>query len=560
MASKRVRHQLIGAGALGAAAALLVAACSSGGGSSTPSATATTAPKSGVATGTLMGAMSSGAIDSMDPNRWYFAVTWGLANAMCTTLVRYADQPGTAGTSLVPGTANLPVVSDNGLQYTFTLRPGARFSDGQPITPNDIKYTFMRLMAPAVDTGTGVYFTNVVGAAAYMAGTSKVVPGITTTANTVTFHLTSPDGAFLYKAALPTTCPVPTGTPMKPIETGALEEKYASGPFKLQSYSPARQVVMVFNKEYDQSLGVRGHVAKIIFAIGDQSSQAVLQIQAGQLDFQTSNLGTADIIKLSSNAALQGQIHISPRPSLTYIFLNNQVPPLNNLDVRKAINYAVNRTEILKQWGGPLAGAPSDQIIPPGQSDYKQYTIYPNTPNIAMAKKLMQESGVKTPVTLVLRTQNDTPGFIPMAEVIQANLKVIGINVQIVGTPNSVNSGYIVNYKDKVPMGIEPWSLDFPDGEAIINTGLDPQTPDALANMARFSDAAFIAPFNSAVGLQGAARQAAYEALDQQIMSEQAPYAPLLNPKWYDFVSARLGGYVYSEAMDAINYNTLYIK
>ena len=160
----------------------------------------------------------------------------------------------------------------------------------------------------------------------------------------------------------------------------------------------------------------------------------------------------------------------------------------------------------------------------------------------------------------MLRTQNDTPGFIPMAEVIQANLKAIGINVQIVGTPNSVNSSYIVNYKAKVPMGIEPWSLDFPDGEAIINTGLDPQTPDALANMARFSDPTFVSPFNKAVVLQGAARQAAYEALDEQIMSQQAPYAPLLNPKWYDFVSSRLGGYVYSEAMDAINYNTLYAK
>ena len=560
MAKKRTRRQLTGLGALGAAAALLLAACSSSSSGSSSPSTGTGAPKPGVAAGTLMGAMSSGAIDSLDPNRWYFAVTWGLANALCTTLVRYADKPGTAGTTLVPGTANLPVVSDNGLQYTFTLRPGARFSDGQPITPNDIKYTFMRLMAPAVDSGTGVYFTNLLGAAAFMAGKSKVVPGITTTANTVTFHLTSPDGAFVYKAALPTTCPVPAGTPMKPIENGSLEEKYASGPFKLQSYSPARQIVLVFNKNYDQALGERGHVAKIVFAIGDQSTQAVLQIQAGQLDFQTSNLGTADIIKLSTNKALQGQIHISPRPSLTYIFLNNQVPPLNNLDVRKAINFAVNRTQILKQWGGPLAGSPSDQIIPPGQSDYKSYTIYPNTPNVAEAKKLMTESGVKTPITLALRTQNDTPGFIPMAEVIQANLKVIGINVQIVGTPNSVNSSFIVNYKDKVPMGIEPWSLDFPDGEAIINTGLDPATPDALANMARFSAKSFIAPFNNVVAQQGAARQAAYETLDQQIMSQQAPYAPLLNPKWYDFVSTRIGGYVYSEAMDAINYNTLYIK
>jgi ABC-type transport system substrate-binding protein len=556
------RLRWAGGGALAATTAVLLAACGSSGGSTSGAASSPAAATgaTGAASGTLTGAMSSGAIDSMDPNRWYFAVTWGLSNALCTPLVRYADASGTAGTAVVPGIASLPAISKNGLKYTFTLRKGARFSDGQPITPADVKYTYMRLMNPAVDTGTGGYFTNVVGAAAYLAGSSKTLPGITTTATTVTFTLTAPDGAFLYKTALPTSCPVPAGTPMKPIENGSLEEKYASGPFKLQSYSPGRQIVMVYNKEYDQALGARGHVAKIVFSIGVQSTQAVLQIQAGQLDFQTSNLATADILKLSHNAALQGQVHTSARPSLTYIFLNEQVPPLNNVDVRKAINYAVDRTAILAQWGGPLAGAPSDQIIPAGQADYKQYSIYPNTPNLAQAKKLMAASGVKTPVTLVLRCQNDAPGFINMAEVIQANLKAIGINVKIVGSPNSVNSSIITNYKSKTAMGIEPWSLDFPDGEAIVNTGLDPTQPDNPANMARFGDATFDQPFATAAAALGAARVTDYENLDQQLMAQQAPYAPLFNPKWYDFVSTRVGGYVYSEAMDAINYNTLYVK
>ncbi len=554
------RLRWAGGGALAATTAVLLAACGSSGGSTSGAASSPATGATGAPTGTLTGAMSSGAIDSMDPNRWYFAVTWGLSNALCTPLVRYADASGTAGTAVVPGIASLPKISKNGLQYTFTLRQGARFSDGQAITPADVKYTFMRLMNPAVDTGTGGYFTNVVGAPAYLAGSSKTLPGITTTATTVTFTLTAPDGAFLYKTALPTSCPVPAGTPMKPIETGALEEKYASGPFKLQSYSPGRQIVMVYNKEYDQALGARGHVAKIVFSIGVQSTQAVLQIQAGQLDFQTSNLATADILKLSHNAALQGQVHTSARPSLTYIFLNEQVPPLNNVDVRKAINYAVDRTAILAQWGGPLAGAPSDQIIPAGQADYKQYSIYPNTPDLAQAKKLMAASGVKTPVTLVLRCQNDAPGFINMAEVIQANLKAIGINVKIVGSPNSVNSSIITNYKSKTAMGIEPWSLDFPDGEAIVNTGLDPTQPDNPANMARFGDAAFDQSFATAAAALGTARVTDYENLDQQLMAQQAPYAPLFNPKWYDFVSTRVGGYVYSEAMDAINYNTLYVK
>jgi peptide/nickel transport system substrate-binding protein len=567
MATKGMTARRAGGAVLATAVAVALAACgssggssSSGGGGSSSSPPASSAAASGAPAGALAAAMSSGAIDTMDPNRWYFAVTWGLANAMCTTLVRYADQPGAAGTALVPGTAGMPAVSSNGLTYTFTMRSGAKFSNGQPITPKDIKYTFMRLMNPAIDTGTGFYFTSVVGAPAYLNGKSKTLPGITTTANTVTFHLTAPDGAFLYKIALPTTCPVPVGTVMKPQESGTLEENYASGPFKLQTYAPGRQIVLVFNKNYDQALGARGHVAKITFSIGVQSTQAVLQIQANQLDFQTSNLATADILKVSHNATLQSQVHVSARPSLTYIFLNAQVPPLNNVNVRKAINFAINRTQIEEQWGGPLAGTPSDQIIPAGQTDYQKYTVYPNTANLAEAKKLMAASGVKTPVTLALRTQNDTPGFINMAEVIQSNLKPIGINVKIEGTPNSVNSGFITNYKSKTAMGIEPWSLDFPDGEAIINTGLDPTQPDAPANMARFSDTSFVSPFAKAIAAQGAARVAAYKALDKSIMSQQAPYAPIFNPRWYDFVSARLGGYVYSEAMDAINYNTLTVK
>jgi peptide/nickel transport system substrate-binding protein len=548
------RHLRAGIVAVTAAAALGLAACSS----STTTATTSSSggpPKPGVAVGTLTGAMASGAIDTLDPNRWYFAVTWGLANALCTTLVRYAD---TEAVKIVPGIANLPVVTDNGLDWTYTLRPGARFSDGQPITPADIKYTYMRLMNPAINTGTGEYFNNVIGAPAYLLGKSNTIPGITTTANSISFHLSAPDGAFLYKSALPTTCPVPVGTPMKPIVNGSLEGKYASGPFKIQSYEPSRQLVLVFNKNYDQSLGVRGHVAKIVFTIGDAATEATLQIMAGQLDFDTSNLATADIIKISTDPALASQVHISPEQAITYLFMNYQVPPFNNVDVRKAINYAINREAILAQWGGPLAGTVTDQIVPIGLPSYKGYTIYPNTPDLAMAMKLMKESGVKTPFTTQLRTQNDAPGFINMAQVIQSSLKAIGINVQIVGSPNSVNYSYISNPSAHVPMGIQPWGLDFPDPEAVLNAQVDPATPDQPAQMSRWTDPTFIPLFNDDIGLTGTARNAAYANLDYEVMSQQAPIAPIFDPRWYDFVSKRLGGYVFSYG--SIDYNTLYIK
>jgi len=177
-----------------------------------------------------------------------------------------------------------------------------------------------------------------------------------------------------------------------------------------------------------------------------------------------------------------------------------------------------------------------------------------------MAKKLMSESGVKLPISLALRCQNDAPGFMNMAAVIQSNLRAIGINITIEGTPNSVNSSYISNPKSHTPMGIEPWSADFPDAEAIINTGLDPATPNFAANFSHFGVASFVPQFVAAGAALGATRVKLYQELDYNLMAQQAPYAPLFNPRWYDFVSTRLGGYVYSQALDAINYNTLYIK
>ncbi len=115
------RSPLRGPLTLAAALAVLLAACSSASSvSSSPSSSSTAKP--GAASGTLTAAMSSGAIDTMDPNRWYFAVTWGLANAMCTTLVRYADQPGAAGTQLIARHGEHAGDQQRRPDYTFTLR------------------------------------------------------------------------------------------------------------------------------------------------------------------------------------------------------------------------------------------------------------------------------------------------------------------------------------------------------------------------------------------------------------------------------------------------------
>ena len=114
-------------------------------------------------TGEIKVGMAKGDIDTLDPNRWYFAATWGLANGLCTTLVRYDDKAGDDGVKIVPGLADMPTVSADGLPVHVQAQATAKFANGDPITPDDIKYTFERLMAPDVDTGTGGYFFALAG-------------------------------------------------------------------------------------------------------------------------------------------------------------------------------------------------------------------------------------------------------------------------------------------------------------------------------------------------------------------------------------------------------------
>lgn len=156
--------------------------------------------------------------------------------------------------------------------------------------------------------------------------------------------------------------------------------------------------------------------------------------------------------------------------------------------------------------------------------------------------------------------RSDAAGFVPAAESVQAALASIGITAAIKSAPDSVNSPINSNYKSKVPMGITEFSMDFPDGESFINVLLDPRTPQSPGNYARFNDTSFDAAYNHVMALAGTARAQGYVALDKSIMTTAAPWAPLLTPIRFDFVSARVRGYVYSRALDAFNYNTLGVK
>jgi peptide/nickel transport system substrate-binding protein len=551
---------------LTAAIILCFALAACGGGSSATSAngsgsgatggTVTTAAKG--THGQLTVGVTQGDIDNLDPQHWYFAFTWALSNGLCTPLLHFGDGAGQNSVTLVPGLADLPRASDGGKQYTFTLRP-AKFADGQTVTGADIKYTAERMLTPALDAGWGPFYYNIIGAQAYEDGKAKSIAGITDTPNSVTFHLSTPDGSFPYDWATPNTCPVAVGTPLKVISNGSLLSKYATGPYKLASYTPERSMVWVRNPNYDAaSLGARGHLDKLVFNIGVAPSQAALDIKAGTLDLYASFFNPADVAQLSADPTLKSQVIVSHRPANMYLWLNNTVPPFNNVDVRKAVNYAINREEAVKAYGGPSVATPASQTLTPAIPGFRFENFYPNTPDLAKAKALMAASGVKTPINTYMWTRNDAGGFVPTAEIIQASLKPIGINVQIKAAPDAVSSPIYHAVKTRVPMSMSMQSPEYPDGEGIINANFNPLNPDNLNDPSRYHDTSFAGVFARDAAMPfGPARAQAYMALDKQMMLTDPPVAIILDSNRFDFVSSRVRGYVYQEALDGINYDDL---
>ena len=144
------RGRWVGAAMLGGA--VLLAGCSSTGGTPAASGSPSLTGGSGaaVAGGTAVLGLPSGGIDHLEPTLWYYATSWQVAFATCTPLLSFPDQAGNPGDQVVGGIADLPVMSDGGKTYTFTLRSGITFSNGSPITAEDVRYTWLRMLSPAL--------------------------------------------------------------------------------------------------------------------------------------------------------------------------------------------------------------------------------------------------------------------------------------------------------------------------------------------------------------------------------------------------------------------------
>jgi YVTN family beta-propeller protein len=508
------------------------------------------APSRGGSGGGMLRIVSGSDVDYMDPALADSGLALRLMYATCASLLNYPDRAGAAGSQLVPEVAQaLPTRSADGKTYTFTIRPGFRFSppSDQPVTAQTFKYTIERTLNPKTKSIFAQFLGDVVGADAYMAGKARGISGVIADGNKLIVRLRAPEPDFLSRIALTGFCPVPTDTPINPAGEPTVP---SAGPYYVASYTPGQGVVLLRNPNYH---GKRPHhFARIELTVGVAAGRAVSEIEAGTADYASLDADsynvTPGIAALDSRVAAgfgpgskaaaggREQYFVNPDLQVDFFYLNTHRPLFSDVRVRQAVNYAINRQALAAIGSGfeALPDTPNDNYLPPGMPGYRAAHVYPLTPDLAKARQLIRAAHAAGR-TAVLWTFDIFPAP-EQAQLVKDDLARIGLNVQIQTFPSTPYFARLDTPGEPFDLAYSGWVDDYPDPDDFLNALLDDS-----ANGPTFDDPRAQQQLAAAARLTGPQRYLTYGALDLDLARNAAPLAAFGNVSSHDFFSARIG-------------------
>jgi len=542
------------------ALAVAAAGCgSSGGSSSAPSSSSSSsAPASSSQSGGTFTILANSAFGVADPAQNYTLQEWQLLIDTHDGLVTFQKVGGVAGTKIVPDLATaIPQPTDGGKTYTFHLRSGIEFSNGQPLQASDFVRTFERQFTVPGPTS---FYSGIVGADKCKPKKCDLTKGVVAdnSANTLTIHLTAPDAEFLDKLALPFAMAVPGNTSFKLTGNNVPP---GTGPYMWKSYDPNKEAVLVRNphfKVWSAAAQPAGKPDSIVEKYGLPITEEVTQVENSQAD----EVFDGDIIPPDRLSELNGakfasQVHVNPLTADWYMALNTKTPPFNNLKARQAINFAADRNAYVKIGGGSALAVPTCQILPPNFPGYSPYCPYTSGSDhtkwagtdIAKAKQLVQQSGTAGMKVVVNSATDDTSKA--LAQQMVSDLDKIGYKASTQLLTGSVQYPYVQNSDNNKKWNVawSAWYQDYPTPSDFLNVllgcGSIHPSSDASPNIAEFCDQKIQAQMTKASTLGVTDLTAAnklWGQVDHEI-TDLAPWVDLYNPKQIDFLSSRVKGY-----------------
>jgi ABC-type transport system substrate-binding protein/DNA-binding SARP family transcriptional activator len=492
-------------------------------------------------------------IDAVDPAIYDIAFNPQFTGLAYDALVNFQQSPGAAGLRLVPDLAvSIPPPTDGGRTYAFRIRPGIRYSDGQPLRAGDFRRGIERLFRLG-SIGIPTY-GDLVGARECERDprTCNLANGIVTNnvVGTVTFHFTAPDPEFLFQLTEEGfSAPIPPGTPDH--ETGQRAVP-GTGPYQIVTVTPTeiRFVRNPYFREWSHAAQPAGNPNAIVWRTMPSTQAGVSAIDQGRADWLSGQVPLAQYHRLEfQNPA---ELHSNPVFSVEFLPLNTHLPPFNNLLARQALNYAINRATIAELYGGPSFATPTCQPIAPGLPGYRPYcpyTLHPHAdgawsaPNMARARQLVAESGTTGDRVQVVGSPDE--GFIPPTTpaYVAGVLRALGYRVRLRLLPlASITQRMWNSFQISVD---GDWTANWPDPSAYIPAFF---SCDGANSNGYYCDPALDREMRHAELLEPTdppESRALWETIDRQL-TDNALWVPTVTFRDIEITSSRLHNYEYN--------------
>lgn len=452
-------------------------------------------------------------------------------------LTTWDIQPGKEGKVVADLATDTGEVSKDGKSWTYTLKDGLKYEDGTPITSADIKYGIERSFSTELSGGLSYHKGLLEGGDEYKGPfTGKELDSIETPdAKTIIFHLNTTFGDWPWIASMPAFSPVPKAKD-NPGKYGL--DPIASGPYKVESNKSGAEAVLVRNDNWDEKTDpVRtAGPDSVVFKLGQDASVTAQALISDSGDakngFSASFVPASQLAQVQSDPSAKSRLVTSGPGALAYLAMNTTHTGLDNIKVRQAINYAVDKNTYRIAAGGEIAGDFASTLITPGIPGRVDYDLYKSEPSgdVARAKSLLEESGVKLG-TLKLLTQNDATS-VAKAESILESLGRVGITVKIKSVDANTYSADATDAKGDYDLTLGSWQPDFPSANGNIQPLFDSsQIGGGNYNISRYSNKDVDALIKKATEtIDPVQAQKIWAEADQRIM-EDAPIVPLLDTR-----------------------------
>jgi peptide/nickel transport system substrate-binding protein len=428
--------------------------------------------------------------------------------------------------------------SDNGATWTFTLKDGLKFSDGSPITTADIKWGTERTFAPAFAEGLGYHKTLIAGASGYTGPFSgQGLDSIETPDDkTIVFHLVRPFGDWPWIASLISLAPVPKG---KGTDASYQTAPITSGPYQVANYQAGVAVNLSRNPHWDSSTDtVRLALPdKIVIQLSQDDSVISQRLIADngndQFAFGASFVDPAQLAALQSKPAVKPRVVTSTAGAIEMLALNTTKGPLANPAVRKAFQYAVDKSAFQVAWAGSaaLAGPLATTLITPGIAGREVYDLYPTAPtgDPAKAKQLLAQAGYPNGLPgLKLLTSTNNNGA-DKAQALAQALARAGIQVNVQSMDDDTYQSTVTANSVDYDLTFYGWQPDFPSANGNIEALFaSSEVGNGGYNLSRYSNAEVDSMIRDAQGtIDPSTAGKKWAAVDKRIMQD-SPVVPLI--------------------------------